>query len=241
MRSDSLTSMRRLLLIVCFASALDAAPTAAPVSPLVSAFRARIAEAIEMEQHYGGGSLFGLTGDSLQDLAKVDFIVSATYPFPRRFVHSDDHRLVYSAVKGQPDFELEANLPAIINYMRLATASRLYHRQASTREPLVGAPAGRETIVGIARRVFDFRKRQLALIDQRRVRPSRVLTPANLGELAEPGLIEELETAHQAGRDQFTNQRNAVVFVVIGFELVISFGIAVLFLQRRRPSVVVRI
>ncbi len=233
--------MRRLILIACLTPLLHAAPAVAPVSPLLAAFRARVAEAADLEEHYGGASLFGLAGDSLEDLAKVDFIVSATYPLPRRYVHSDDHRLVYSAVKGQPTFELEANLPAIINYIRLATASRMYHRQASTRKPLIGAPAGYETIEGIARRVFDFRKEQLARIDQRKIRPSRVLTPANLGELADPVLISELETAQQAGRDQFTNQRNAVVFVVIGFELVISFGIAVLFLRKRPPAVFVRI
>ena len=233
--------MRKLLLIATLASALDAAPSVAPLSPMVSAFRARIAEAAELEDQYGGGSLFGLAGDSLKDLAKVDFIVSATYPMPRRFVHSDDHRLVYSAVKGQPLHELESNLPAIVNYMRLATASRLYHRQASKREPLIGPPAGYATIVGIARRVFDFRKEQLALIDQRRIRPSRVLTPANLGDLAKPALIQELESAHRAGKDQFTNQRNSVVFVVIAFELLISIGIAAVFLRRRQPAVLVRI
>lgn len=43
-----------------------------------------------------------------------------------------------------------------------------------------------------------------------------------------------------AGQDQFTWQCNSVVFVLLGFELGVSFLLAVLYPRRARPLVVVQ-
>lgn len=213
---------------------------AAPSHPLVDQMRARVAEAAELEKEFGGG-LGALAGDSLTDLARVDFVLGAARSISHKFLNEDDERFVYTAMKGQRPEEFEANLPAMVNYVRLATAARFYHARARTRRPLYGERAGFEQLESIARRVYDFRNAALVEVRARRLSPAKVLTPDKLGELADPRLFEQLHAAHLAGRSQFTNQRNSVVFVVLAFELLLSYGIATVILRRRRPAVVVRV
>lgn len=206
---------------------------------LVESFRNWLTEVGEIEKRFQGG--IETTDGPFVDLGKVEFILRQTNLWPRRFLHHQDHNLVFSAVKGQDAAELERNLPAIINYVRLAVAARNYHFKARRSNPLVGKRTGYETVEGIARRVFDFRNRQLDLLLDEKIRPSQVLTRENLGELGEATLLPELRNAFHAGQDQVTNQRNAVLLLVLAVELVISFAIAVLFLRRRRPATVIEL
>lgn len=201
---------------------------------LVDRLRVWLDEVREIEGRFLGS--VSVTGSSLVEMAKIDFILAQS-PYPRRFLHHHDHNLVFSAVKGQTDRELERNLSAIYHYVRLANASRSYWWRARQRSPLVGERAGKDTVRAIAKRVFEFRERQLAGIEDGSVRPSRVLTIENLGELGRPELLAELTAAYDAGERQFEGQRNSVVFVLLGLELALSFGIAVVFLQRRRPLI----
>ncbi len=205
---------------------------------LVARLRARMVETAEMESRFNGGVTS--TAGPFTVLGKVDFILAQANHFPRRYLHHQDHNFVYSAVAGQSAAELEANLAAIVHYVRLAMAARWYNYRARQRLPLVGERAGLPRVTTIAKRVFDFRARQLERIESGAVRPSQVLTPANLGELGRPELLADVRQAYRAGQDQFTWQRNSVVFVLLGFELGISFLLAVLYLRRARPLVVVQ-
>ncbi len=224
---------------------LGAAPAPIPADlddqhrQLIESFRGWLVEVAEIEKRFQGG--IDTTEGPFLDLGKVEFILRQTSLWPRRFLHHQDHNLVFSAVKGQDDAELERNLPAIINYVRLAVAARNYHFKARRSNPLMGKREGYETVEGIARRVFDFRNQQLDLLLEDKIAPSRVLTKENLGELGEAKLLPELRNAFHAGQDQVTNQRNAVMLLVFAGELAISFAIAVLFLRRRRPATVIKL
>lgn len=203
---------------------------------LVGRMRGWLAEVSDLEGRFQGS--VSITGSSLVEMAKVDFILAQS-PYPRRFLHHHDHNFVFSAVKGQTDEELERNLSAIYHYVRLANASRSYWFKARQREPLIGERSGLATVRDIAKRVYDFREMQVSGIEDGSVRPSRVLTIENLGDLGRPELLAELTEAYDAGERQFEGQRNSVVFVLLGLELALSFGIAVVFLQRRRPLIAI--
>ena len=241
--------MRFRLLILAPIAALLAGPLAAEPTPLpfglsdneraiVVAYRAWIAEVLDAEAKFRG--TLETTEGPFLDLGKVDFILQQTAHWPRNYLHDQDHNFVFSAVKGQSDAELEANLPAIIHYIRLAVASRNYHWKARHHLPLVGERRGLGRVVAIAKKVYDFRAAQIDRIKAGGLTPSQVLTRRNLGELGDPKLLRELRTAYLDGQAQFSNQRNAVVFAVFGVEVGISFLIAILFLRRRRPVTVVR-
>ena len=206
---------------------------------LIENFRSWLAEVADIEKRFQGG--IETTAGPFSNLGKVEFILRQTRYWPRTFLHPQDHNLVFSAVRGQDDAELERNLPAIINYIQLAVAAQNYHFKARRVKPLVGKREGFDTVQGIARRVFDFRNAQLDLLLDKRIQPSRVLTKENLGELGEAVLVTELRDAYHAGQSQITWQRNSVLLVVFAGELLFSFAIAVVFLRRRRPATVIEL
>lgn len=238
-------SGRLLVLAVWAASLVSAAPSPAPVALfpnethrlLVDGLRQRLAEVAEIEAEFNGG--ITTTDGTFSEMGKVDYILSHSRRFPRRYLHENDHDFVFSAVRGQPTPELERNLAAVVHYVRLATASRWYNYRARHNLPLVGRRQGLDKVTAIAKRVFDFRNRQLQRIESGELRPSQAISRAELGDLGRPELLAELESAFDAGQQQFTNQRNAVVLAVFAVEIGISFLIAVLFLRRARPFVVV--
>jgi hypothetical protein len=170
-------------------------------------------------------------------MAKIDFIVSASLPISSRYVHDYDRKFVLSAVRGQRYEELESHLPAVMNYVKIATASRLYAARIRRQELLWGEQRGLDTLEAIAKRADDFRTENVSLILAGKMRPSRVLTAANLGELGSPELLAELESAYRDAREQFYGQRSALVWLVFLAQLGISLALAVLFLQRQRPHV----
>jgi hypothetical protein len=229
------TLRRTLWVVVCLATtALEAAPSPrADLSPLVEAFRMRIAEAEQMADPFDGG-FRPLAGSSLVDMAKVDFIVNSTHHISSRYVNDNDRKFVLSAVRGQSPEELEAHLPALVNYVRVSTAVVLYHRRIRAQELLYGEQRGVETLRSIGQRVTEFRVHHLALVRARKMNPAEVLTAANLGEFGDPQLLTALETAYDDGRSQFLNQRNGVVGLLLLVQLGIGFGIAVIFLQKQR-------
>jgi hypothetical protein len=216
---------------------LEAAP--APnvgVSPLINAFRLRISEVEQLPDPTGGG-LQSMAGSTLVDMAKIDFIVAASRPIHPRYVHDHDRKFVLSAVRGQRHEELESHLPAVMNYVKLATASRLYASHIRRQELLWGEPRGLEKLQSIAQRAADFRTENVEQILDGKMRPSRVLTAEHLGELGSAELLQELETTYSDARDQFYAQRSAVVFAVFLAQLAISLAIAVFLLQRRKAHV----
>jgi hypothetical protein len=222
-----------ILAVICLGAALRAEPAPLPVGlseneqAIVLAYRSWLAEVIQAEAKFQG-TLETSEGPFL-DLGKVDFILRQTADWPRNYLHDHDHTLVFSAVKGQTDAELEANLPAIIHYIRLAVASRTYHTKARRQLPLVGKRRGLDRVIAIAKQVYDFRGAQVDRVEH-----------GNLGDLGDPKLLAELRAAYIDGQQQFSNQRNGVILAVLAVELGISFLIAVCFLQRRRPVTVVR-
>jgi hypothetical protein len=208
----------------------------AGVSPLINAFRLRISEVEEMKDPIPGG-LQSMAGSTLVDMAKIDFIVAASRPIHPRYVHDHDRKFVLSAVRGQRYEELESHLPAVMNYVKLATASRLYASHIRRQELLWGEPRGLEKLQSIAKRASDFRTENVELILDGKMRPSRVLTAEHLGELGSAELLQELEATYSDARDQFYTQRSIVASIVFLVQLVISLIIAVFFLQRRKPQV----
>lgn len=234
----------RLLSFLLVASSLAAEPAPLPFGlseseqAIVRAYRARLEEVIEVESKFQGA--LETTEGPFLDLGKVDFILQQTADWPRNYLHDQDHNFIFSAVKGQSDAELESNLPAIIHYIRLAVASRTYHWKARHRLPLVGKRRGLDRVIATARQVYDFRAAQVERVKAGELAPAEVLTRRNIGELGDPELLAELRASYLDGQAQFSSQRNAVVFVLFGVEIGISFLIAVLFLRRRRPVTVVQ-
>ena len=178
-----------------------------------------------------------MAGSTLVDMAKIDFIVAASRPIHPRYVHDHDRKFVLSAVRGQRHEELESHLPAVMNYVKMATASRLYASHIRRQELLWGEPRGLEKLQSIAKRAADFRTENVELILDGKMRPSRVLTAEHLGELGSAELLEELETTYSDARDQFYAQRSIVAWMVFLVQLAISLAIAVFYLQRRKPQV----
>lgn len=223
--------IRAVAIAVCFATVSAAgAPSA---SPLVEAFRTRIAEVEQMDDPFGTG-FQPLAGASLVDMAKIDFIVNSTHPISSRYVNDNDRKFVLSAVRGQSPEELESHLPALVNYVRVSTAVVIYHRRIRAQELLYGEQRGLETLRSIGQRVTEFRAEHLALVRARKMSPIRVLTADNLGEFGDPELLRRLESAYDDGRSQFLNQRNGVVGLLFLVQLGIGFGIAVTFLRKQR-------
>jgi hypothetical protein len=216
---------------------LQAAPAPhAGVSPLINAFRLRVSEVEQMPDPFAGG-LQSMAGSTLVDMAKIDFIVAASLPIHPRYVHDHDRKFVLSAVRGQRYEELESHLPAVMNYVKISTASRLYASHIRRQDLLWGEPRGLQKLQSIAKRAADFRTENVELILDGKMKPSRVLTAEHLGELGSPELLGELEAIYQDARDQFYAQRNAVVWMVFLAQLAISFAVAVFFLQRRKPQI----
>jgi hypothetical protein len=214
---------------------LQAAPAPhAGVSPLINAFRVRITEVEQMEDPLAGG-VPSMAGSTLVDMAKIDFIVDASRPIHPRYVHDYDRKFVLSAVRGQQHEELESHLPAVMNYVKLATTSRLYAARIRQQDLLWGEPRGLEKLQSIAKRAADFRNENVDLILAGKMRPSRVLTAEHLGELGRPELLAELEATYKDARDQFYAQRSLVVWMIFATQLAISLAVALFFLQRRKP------
>ena len=205
---------------------------------LVGLFRERLDEVRSLSRRAGTG--LGLSTGLLVDLGKVDFILSHIEPFPSRFLHSSDHDFVFEAAQGQPIRDLEANLPAAVNYVRLATASRYYHWYARRRPPLFGLRRGSETVRQIAKQIQDFRDRELRRLETGAVSPETILTKQNLGELGDPRLLERLAEAYETGEDQFQAQRNSVAFLALGGQLALGYGVAIVFLRRPRTVATLR-
>lgn len=238
-----LRSLAGILCLLSLAGAAQASPPPLGAYPegthrlLVGALRSHLDQLAEIEKQFNG--TISVSTGPFREIGKVDFILSHANRFPRRFLHEHDHNFVYAAVRGQSEAELEANLPAIVYYVRLAVASRWYNYRARRHLPLVGARKGLEGVNAIAKRVFDFRARQLERIEQGALRPSQALSAANLGDLGRPEIFDELEASFTVGQDQFVAQRNSVVLLLIAVEIGISFLIAVLFLRRKRPFLVI--
>lgn len=233
--------MRRWVILCLAAVSLQAAPPATyGVSPLIDAFRRHIAEVERISSATSRG-LPSMGGANLVDMAKVEFILAASGPFRRRRINDYDRKFVLSAVVGQRPDELEAHLPAAINYVRIATAGELYYDRIRRQELLWGEQRGLSTLASINRRTTDFRIQHVALIRAGMIRPSQVLTPTTLGELGDPALLEEMESAYEEGRAQFLNQRNSVVVFAFLLQLAGSFGIAILYLQKRKGQTRIRL
>ncbi len=177
---------------------------------------------------------------TLMDFGKVGFILEQVGSRARRYLNRDDHEWVFEAVEGQSAAELERNLPAIVTYLQLGTASELYWRQARSNKPPFGQRKGLTEIRGIAKSVFDFRNAQVDKVRRGHIAPNRVLTARNLSEFGDPQRLTTLRGAFQVGQAQFTNQRNLVILLALGIELLISLFIALAFL-RPRPAVIIEL
>jgi len=201
---------------------------------IMETLREREREVAELSKALGVTSSLG----SLPEMGKVSFVLEYANQFGRRYLHDDDHKFVYSAVKGQSKTEFEQNLPYIVNYVRLATAARNYNWNGRQRQPMVGDRRGLEEVQAIAKSVYDFRTKHVEAIKSGGIRPSQVLTRANLGDFGEPILVRTLRRSFLDGQEQFSNQRNSVVFVLIGIELLISYFVAVFIIRRAKPWLV---
>lgn len=230
-----------LVLLVPYPAPLPGAETALPPLPadedsrkLIQRWRERQAWLADTEANFLGT----LQADStLMDLGKVGFILEQIGGRARRYLNRNDHDWVFEAVEGQSPAEMERNLPAIVTYLQLGTASELYWRLARANKPPFGQRKGLTAIRGIAKGVFDFRNEQVERVRKGRIAPSRVLTAGNLGEFGSAAKLKSLRAAFQDGRDQFINQRNLVILAAIAFELALGLLIALAFL-RPRPAMI---
>lgn len=236
--------MPRLLLLLLLLAALPPLPGAEPPLPplpqdenarnLIERWRGRQEWLADTEANFLGA----IEADStLMDLGKVGFILEQVGGRARRYLNRNDHEWVFDAVEGQSPAEMERNLPAIVAYLQLGSASELYWRLARANKPPFGQRKGLLEIRGIAKGVFDFRNEQLERVRKGRIAPARVLTAGNLGEFGSAAKLKTLRAAFQAGRNQFINQRNLVIVAAIAFELAAGLLIALLFL-RPRPAMI---
>ena len=236
--------MPRFLLPVLLLAALAPLPGAEPILPplpadedsrkLIQRWRNRQEWLAETEANFLGT----VQADStLMDLGKVGFILEQIGGRARRYLNRNDHEWVFEAVEGQSAAEMERNLPAIVTYLQLGTASELYWRLAKANKPPFGQRKGLLEIRGIAKDVFDFRNEQVERVRKGRLAVGRVLTAGNLGEFGSAEKLKSLRAAFRNGRDQFVNQRNLVILVAVAVELSIGLLIALVFL-RPRPALI---
>ena len=230
------SSIAFTVLLCAAAAAADELPVTAEGQrdQIIDTLREREREVGELSKALGVTSSLG----SLPEMGKVSFVLEYANQFGRRYLHDDDHKLVYSAVRGQSKEEFEENLPYIVNYVRLATAARNYNWNGRQRQPLVGERRGLEQVQSIAKSVYQFRTKHVEAVKSGAIQPSKVLTRANLGDFGEPILVRTLRRSFLDGQEQFSNQRNSVVFVVIGFELLVSYVVAVFIIRRAKPWLV---
>jgi hypothetical protein len=201
---------------------------------LIQAWRQRQAEIHDLQARFVGS----VEGFELQDLGTVAFVLEQARNVPRRFLDPQDHNFVFSAVESQNARELEANLPAMVTYIRLSMSANAFLPAARLRKPLLGQRRGMETLLEIARNVYDFRLRQLSRVRSGEIRGGQVLTKANLGALGDRATLARLEQAYKEGHEQFTLQRNLVVLGVLAVQL--QFGLVVsLWIRRRAEGFVV--
>jgi hypothetical protein len=201
---------------------------------LIEAWRQRQAEIRDLQARFLGS----VEGFDLQQLGTVAFVLEQARNVPRRYLDPQDHNFVFSAVEGQNARELETNLPAMVNYIKLSMSASAFLPAARHRKPLVGRRKGMETLVEIARKVYDFRSRQLSKVRAGEIRTAQVLTKANLGSLGERATLARLEQAYDEGHQQFTLQRNLVVLGVLAVQL--QFGLVVaLWIRRKAEGLVV--
>ncbi len=207
-----------------------------PDRALIHAWRQRQTEIRDLEARFVGS----VEGFGLQDLGTVGFVLEQARNIPRRFLDPQDHNFVFSAVESQGVRELETNLPAMVNYIRLTMSANAFLPAARLRKPLLGHRRGMETLLEIARNVYDFRARQLSRVRAGEIRSGQVLTKANLGMLGDRATLARFEQAYREGHEQFTLQRNLVVLGVLAVQL--QFGLVVSFWIRRKGDglVVVR-
>jgi len=203
---------------------------------LIEAWRQRQAEIRDLQARFMGS----VDGFDLQELGTVAFVLEQARTLPRRFLDPQDHSLVFSAVEGQDARELESNLPAMINYIKLSMSANALLPAARLRKPLVGRRKGIETLLEIARSVYDFRSRQLSRLRAGEIRTDQVLTKANLGALGDRAMLARLEQAYDEGHQQFTLQRNLVVLGVLAFQLQFGFVVALWIRRNAEGLVVVR-
>ena len=232
-----------LLLPVALALPLCAEPSLAPLPDdeaarsLIQNWRSRQVWLADTQLNFLGV----IEGSStLMDMGKVGFILEQVGGRGRRYLNRDDHEWVFKAVEEQSAAELERNLPAMVTYLQLGTASELYWRQARMSTPPFGRRKGLDEIRDIAKSVFDFRNEQVDRVRRGHIAPERVLTAGNLSEFGDARRLETLRGAFQVGQAQFINQRNLVIFVALGVELLISLFIALAFL-RPRPALIIEL
>jgi hypothetical protein len=201
---------------------------------LIEDWRDRQAEIQALQARFLGS----VEGFNLHELGTVAFVLEQARNVPRRFLDPEDHSLVFSAVEGQNARELEANLPAMVNYIKLSMSASAYLPAARSRKPLLGRRKGMDTLVEIARGVFDFRAEQMSKVRSGQLRTTHVLTKANLGAWGDRATLARLEQAYDEGHQQFTLQRNLVVLGVLAFQLQFGFVVS-LWIRRNSAGLVV--
>ncbi len=244
-------SSRRTLLFAGLACAILFALTWASPSPLAQAentsdhdldrilierWRARQAEIRELKSRFIGS----VDGVDLEELGTVAFVLEQARRVPRRFLDPEDHNFVFSAVEGQSLREIEQNLPAMANYIKLSMSASALLPAARSRKPLVGRRKGIDTLVEIARGVYDFRAEQLRRVRDGEISRAHVLTRANLGAFGQRDLLARLEQAYNEGHRQYSSQRNLVVLGVLAIQLQFGFVVAMWIRRKAEAFVVVQ-
>lgn len=203
---------------------------------LVQRWRQRQAEIRALQAKFVGS----IEGADLEQLGAVGFVLEQARSVPRRFLDPEDHNLVFSAVEGQNLRELEMNLPAMANYIKLSMSASALLPAARGRKPLIGRRKGIDTLVEIARGVHDFRLEQLRKVRSGEIRPDQVLTKQNLGAFGGRDMLARLERAYNEGHRQYSGQRNMVVLGVLAIQLQFGFVVALWIRRRAEGFVVVR-
>lgn len=198
---------------------------------LVEKWRARLIELGELQ----ADSRVSLSEGSLGDLGRVAFVFEQLRDLPRKLLDRNDKELVYSAVLGQPPDEIERNLPAIVNYLRLSLETRRVLLWARARQPILGPRHGMETVTRIANQVNEFRYRQLKDLQSGRILAAQVLTKVNLGALGEAATFRQLERAFREGELQYTKQNELAAYSLMTAALALGVA-AVLVIRKRTPE-----
>lgn len=195
---------------------------------LVEKWRARLIELEELQAK----SRVSFSEGSFADLGRVAFVFEQLRDMPRKLLDRNDKELVFSAVLGQPPDELERNLPAIVNYLRLSLEAKRVLPWARARQPILGPRQGMETVARIANQVTEFRYRQLKNLQSGRILAAQILTKANLGGLGEPATLRQLERAFREGELQYTKQNDLAAYSLITAALALGVAAALLICKR---------
>jgi hypothetical protein len=219
-----------LALVGSAAGGVSPLPSEGPERELILQWRARLDELAKLERDFRGS----VGGASTTDLGRVAFIFEEAYGAAR--VDEYDREFVRAAVRGQTADELEQNLPAIVNYVKLSAAAGPMLASAVSRRPALGARRGLATVMRLGKTVIEVRSRQRVRVRAGQIPAAYVLTKTNLGQLGHRTTLREFLRAYREGEFHILRLNDLLAFLSFFGTLAAMVAVTLALLRLTDPA-----